>query len=113
VFVHGSRYAQVPILLLYSVVFVTLDAFLSRSSIRFERPVRLRRAAPGIALLLVVLVAFTALWATDFRYVNRRATSTTWAVLVRDGQRTCEKRLPPRVLARRLPKNLTCSMLDR
>lgn len=113
VFVHGSRYAQVPILLLYSVVFVTLDAFLSRSSIRLERPVRLRRAAPGIALLLVVMVAFTALWATDFRYVNRRATSTTWAVLVRDARRTCEKRLPPRVLAQRLPKNMTCSMLDR
>jgi hypothetical protein len=113
VFVHGSRYAQVPILLLYSAVLVSLDAFLSRRGIRFGRPADFRRAAPGLAALLVVVLAFGSLWAADFRWVNRRATQPTWATMIRDVRKECRKPLTPEIRARKLPAGMTCSMVGR
>jgi hypothetical protein len=113
VFVHGSRYAQVPILLLYSAVLVALDAFLSRSGIRFDRSAGFHRAAPGLAAVLVVVLAFGSLWAADFRWVNRRATQPTWATMIRDVRKDCKKPLTPAIRAQKLPAGMTCSMVGR
>lgn len=104
VFAHGSRYAQVPILLLYSVVLVALDAFLSRSGIRFGRSAGFRRATPGLAAVMVMVLAFGSLWAADFRWVNQRATQHTWATMIRDVRKDCKKPLTPEIRVRKLPR---------
>jgi len=113
VFLHGSRYAQVPILLLYSAVLVSLDGFLSRRGIRLRRSAGFRRTVPGLAAVLVVVLAFGTLWAADFRWVNRRATQASWAEMIKDVRKECRKPLAPEIRARKLPAGMTCSMVGR
>lgn len=100
-FVHGSRYAQVPILILYSLVIVAADAFLSRPA------ARLGQATRGIAIVVLLAVLGTV-WASDFRFVNRRAAAPAWSQIVSRAEAACAHR-PPQV--RKLPKNITCSMV--
>jgi hypothetical protein len=102
VFVHGSRYAQVPILILYSLVIVTADAFLSR-------PARLPRLAHGIAAV-VLLAMLGTVWVSDFRFVNRRATAPAWSKIVSRAETACAHH-PPQVS--KLPRNITCWMAGR
>lgn len=102
VFVHGSRYAQVPILILYSMVIVTVDDFLSR-------PVRLGRAAHGIAVVLLVAMLGTV-WVSDYRFVNRRAGAPAWSKVVSKMEAQCAHHPP---VVSNLRQNVSCWMLRR
>jgi hypothetical protein len=80
----GSRYAQVPILLLDSLVIVAVDAHLRRGSVRFER------AAHGTAVVLLVAVLGIT-WVSDFRYTDLRSHATPWTQVVSKIERTCQQ----------------------
>ena len=101
-FVHGSRYAQVPILILYSLVIVTVDAFLSR-------PARPGRATHAIAVVVLAAMLGTV-WVSDFRFVNRRANAPAWSKIVSKFESECAQH-PPQVT--RLRENISCWMVRR
>jgi hypothetical protein len=67
----GSRYAQIPILLIDALVIVAVDAYLRRGGMRFER------ALHATAVVLLVAVLGTT-WVSDFRYNDLRAQQPTW-----------------------------------
>jgi hypothetical protein len=77
----GSRYAQVPILLLVSLVIVSVDAYL-RPGVSFER------AGHGVAVVLLVAVLGIT-WVADFRYTDLRSQATPWTHIVKRMDRTC------------------------
>jgi hypothetical protein len=81
-YVRGSRYAQSPILLLYSGLFVAVDAYLRRGGFRLEQAAR----AAVVVLLVAVL---GTVWVSDFRYANTRAIWQPWSVTVARVQRHC------------------------
>jgi hypothetical protein len=68
VWIPGSRYAVVPILLIYSAAFVAADALLARPGAGRRRWLALT------ALLLVLVVP----WAADFRAANLRSSYPSW-----------------------------------
>ena len=78
----GSRYAQVPILLLDSLVIVAVDAYLRRGGVPFER------AGHGIAVVLLVAVLGIT-WVSDFRYTDLRSHGTTWTHIVHKMEHIC------------------------
>ena len=80
----GSRYAQVPILLLDSLVIVAIDAYLRRGGVPFQR------ATHGTAVLLLVAVLGIA-WVSDFRYTDLRSHATPWTQIVGRIERTCQQ----------------------
>jgi hypothetical protein len=80
----GSRYAQVPILLLYSLVIVAVDAYLRRGGVPFER------AGHGMAVVLLVAVLGIT-WVSDFRYTDLRSHATPWTHIVKKMDRTCQQ----------------------
>jgi hypothetical protein len=102
VFVHGSRYAQVPILILYSLAIVTVDGF-------WSRPARHGRAAHGVAVVVLVAMLGTV-WVSDYRFVNRRASAPAWSQIVSKFDAQCAHH-PPQVT--RLRENVSCWMLRR
>ena len=80
----GSRYAQVPILLLDSLVIVAIDAYLRRGGVPFQR------ATHGTAVLLLVAVLGIA-WVSDFRYTDLRSHATPWTQIVGRIGRACQQ----------------------
>ena len=80
----GSRYAQVPILLIDSLVIVAVDAYLRRGGMRFARP---RRAT---AVVLLVAVLGTS-WVSDFRYSDLRAQQASWTDVVTRMDQACQQ----------------------
>jgi hypothetical protein len=84
VWAAGSRYAQVPILLIDSLVIVAVDAYLRRGGMRFARP---RRAA---AVMLLAAVLGTS-WISDFRYNDLRAQQPSWTDVVSRMDQTCQQ----------------------
>jgi len=84
VWAAGSRYAQVPILLIDSLVIVAVDAYLRRGGMRFARP---RRAA---AVVLLAAVLGTS-WISDFRYNDLRAQQPSWTDVVSRMEQTCQQ----------------------
>ena len=71
VWVPGTRYATVPVLLLYSAAIVAVDAYLSQRGPHARRVPR--QLAVGL-LLAVLLVP----WAADFRAANLRSPDQPW-----------------------------------
>lgn len=71
-FVKGSRYGQVPILILGSALIVAVDAFVRRTGIRFERVVHVTAVAALVAALGVN-------WVGDYRYANDRTSVRPWS----------------------------------
>jgi hypothetical protein len=102
VFVHGSRYAQVPILILYSLAIVTVDGF-------WRRPARHGRAAHGVAVVVLVAMLGTV-WVSDYRFVNRRASAPAWSQIVSKFEAQCAHH-PPQLT--NLRENVSCWMLRR
>jgi hypothetical protein len=102
VFVHGSRYAQVPILILYSLAIVTVDGF-------WWRPARHGRAAHGVAVVVLVAMLGTV-WVSDYRFVNRRASAPAWSQIVSKFEAQCAHH-PPQMT--NLRENVSCWMLRR
>jgi len=96
-YVRGSRYAQPAVLLLISAAIAAVDGFLRRTGIRRER------AAHATAAVLLVAVLGTT-WATDFRYVNSRATYKPWSLHLARISHTCSER--PRL---RTPGGIPCA----
>ena len=82
IYVHGSRYGQVPILLIDSAVIVAVDAYLRRGGVRFVR------VAHVVAVVLLVAVLGTS-WVSDYRYVNKRSTLTPWSHTVARVEHRC------------------------
>ena len=84
IYVHGSRYGQVPILLIDSAVIVAVDAYLRRGGVRFVR------VAHVVAVVLLVAVLGTS-WVSDYRYVNKRSTLTPWSRTVARVEHRCRQ----------------------
>jgi hypothetical protein len=84
VWAAGSRYAQIPILLIYSAAIVAVDAYLRRSGMRFER------AAHGTAIVLLVAILGVT-WVSDFRYTDLRSHDTPWTHIVSKIEGTCQQ----------------------
>jgi hypothetical protein len=83
-FVKGSRYGQVPILILGSSLIVGADAFQRRTGIRFERAARVTAA--------VVLAAVLGInWATSYRYPNDRTSVSPWTQQVAAIRLHCQR----------------------
>ena len=83
-YARGSRYAQTPIMLIYSALIVAVDAYLRRAGLRFERVAH----ATAAALLVAVL---GTLWVNDFRYANMRAIASSWSSTVARVERSCQQ----------------------
>ena len=84
IYVSGSRYAQVPILITYSWAIVAADALLQRSSTGIGRAVHAMAAVLLVAVLLTV-------WVSDFRYADGRSTARPWSQTVTSAERRCER----------------------
>jgi hypothetical protein len=85
---RGARYAATPILLIYSLTAVAVDAYLRRVR---DRGLRLRR---GLAVTsLAVLLG--AVWAADFSYLSLRSSGPPWSQLVAGFQQRCEQQPSP------------------
>lgn len=84
IYVTGSRYAQVPILITYSWVIVAVDAFLRAGGVRVGRAMRV------MASFLVVAVLLTT-WGSDFRYADGRSTMRPWSLTVTRTERACRR----------------------
>ena len=102
-YVHGSRYAQPPLLLIDSALIVAVDAYLRRGGIRLERVAHVTAAG------LLVAVLGTQ-WVSDFRYANERAIWSPWSQTVARVERSCRQdpMRPVRVLHE---TTLRCSQL--
>jgi hypothetical protein len=98
VYVRGSRYAQVPVLLTYSWLIAAADARLRRGWHGLWRA-----AHATVACLLAALLL--ASWASDFRYSPSPGRS--WPVAVARAQRDC--RTHPWRSAKVLTVRLPCS----
>jgi hypothetical protein len=94
----GSRYAQVPILLLGSLVIVAADACLRRGGVRLERATA--------AVLLAAVLATT--WVSDFTYPDLRSHATPWTHIVTKIERTCHQH-PPGSVAIKHDVRIPCS----
>jgi hypothetical protein len=105
VYVHGSRYAQGPILILYSFFFVAADAVLSRAAAGSRRTVQ------AVVAVVAMIAVLGTVWVSDYRFVNRRATEAAWSVTVSRVQAECAAHRP--VKAPGLPWNFRCSMVRR
>jgi hypothetical protein len=70
-FVKGSRYGQAPILIIGSCLIVSVDAFVRRTGIRYERT-----AHVAVIAALVAVLGLT--WGFDYRYPNDRSTAQPW-----------------------------------
>ena len=82
---RGSRYAQVPILLLDSLVIVAVDACLRRGGVRLQRAEQVTAV-----VLLVAVLGIT--WGSDFRHPDLRSHATTpWTHIVSKMERTCRQ----------------------
>jgi hypothetical protein len=101
-YVRGSRYGQVPILLMYAALIVAVDAYLRRGRFRPDR------AAHALAALVLVAV-LAPVWVSDFRYTNARAVWQPWSSTVAQVVHHCQRtpRQPVHVLRISLP----CSRL--
>lgn len=80
----GSRYAQIPILLLDSLVIVAIDAYLRSGG------APLQRTTHGTAVLLLVAILGIG-WVSAFRYTNLRSHATPWTQIVSRLERTCQQ----------------------
>jgi hypothetical protein len=109
---RGNRYAATPILLIYSLTAVAVDAYLRRVS---DRGLRVRQGL-AVASLAVLL---GAVWAADFSYLSMRSTDPPWSQLVAGFQQRCEQlpspaawqHLPPMDWIR-MPPLLPCSLVS-
>jgi hypothetical protein len=101
----GSRYAQVPILLLYSLVIVSVDAYLRRGDVPFER------AGHGTAVVLLVAVLGIT-WVSSYRYTDLRSHATPWTHVVKRMDRTCRQHPLGSVTTKR-DVRIPCSAIKR
>jgi hypothetical protein len=110
--VRGDRYGATPILLIYSLAVVAVDACLRRGGDHRQR-VRQGLAAATLAAL------FGAVWVADFSYLSMRSTDPPWSQLVNGFQQHCEQRSPlaagerlPPMHWVQMPPILPCSLLN-
>ncbi|HEY6279392.1 MAG TPA: hypothetical protein VIX86_24030 [Streptosporangiaceae bacterium] len=102
VWIPGSRYTVVPILLIYSAALVAADALLARAG-----------GAPGrwlalTALLLVLVVP----WAADFRGANLRSSYPPWPQTVSRLAARCQHSGRPTIWADPIRGTVRCSRLE-
>ena len=76
----GSRYTDLPILLIDAALILTVDSFLRRTTIR---P---RAVGAVIALVAVLCVG----WIPDYRYWGNRSNPTDWPTTSSKWLRECE-----------------------
>ena len=76
----GSRYTDLPILLIDAALIVTADSLLRRTAIR-------PRAAGAVIALVAVLCAG---WIPDYRYRGNRSNATNWPATSATWLRDCE-----------------------
>lgn len=105
--IPGTRYAMIPVLLIDSLAVIAVDAFLRRDGARGWDTRR-------VLAVLVLFAVLSAGWISDYRAANLRATSPLWRRAVSTAQASCRDRpqdsrvwLP--ILATRLP----CAAVDR
>jgi hypothetical protein len=79
-FEPGSRYCDLPILLIDAALILTADSFLRRTAIR-------PRAVGAVVALVAVLCAG---WIPDYRYWGNRSNVTNWPVTSAQWLRDCE-----------------------
>ena len=79
-FEPGSRYCDLPILLIDAALILTADSFLRRTAIR-------PRAVGAVIALVAVLCAG---WIPDYRYRGNRSNVTNWPVTSAQWLRDCE-----------------------
>jgi hypothetical protein len=80
----GSRYAQIPILLIDSLVIVAVDAYMRRGGMRFARALHVT----AVVLLVAVL---GATWVSDFRYNDLRAQQPAWTGVASRVDQICQQ----------------------
>lgn len=114
--VPGDRYTAAPILLIYAVVVVAVDASLRRAAAR-PRPARPRpaRPRPRPARLLaawVLVLALGAVWASDVRYVDSRSSYPSWSRAVSSAKSRCQGHPRATVQVPHTSAFLPCSAVD-
>jgi hypothetical protein len=102
VWIPGSRYAVVPILLIYSAAFVAADALPARPG---AGP---RRWLAPTALLLVLAVP----WATDFRGANLRSSYPPWPLTVSRLAAQCGHRPGGAIWVAPIRARVSCARLE-
>jgi hypothetical protein len=101
VWIPGSRYTVVPILLIYSAALVAADTLLARPG---RRP---RRWLALTALLLVMVVP----WAADFRGVNLRSSYPPWPQTITRLAAQCAHQRAGSIWAGPLRTTVSCARL--
>jgi len=98
----GSRYAVVPILLIYSAAFVSADALLAR-----------REAGPRRWLALITLLLVLAVpWAADFRGANLRSSYPPWPQTVSRLAGHCGHRPGAAIWVAPIRARVSCARLE-
>jgi hypothetical protein len=80
-FEPGSRYTDLPILLIDAALIISVDAFIRRT------PIRMRAVTAVVALVALLGVG----WASDFREAGNRSNAYNWATYSSSWLRACEK----------------------
>ncbi len=109
--VRGDRYAATPILLIYSLTAVAVDAYLWRAG---DHGLRIRQGL-AVASLAALL---GAVWAADFSYLSARSANPPWSQLVAGFRQRCAQQVSPTAWQRlppmhwiRMPPLLPCSLV--
>jgi hypothetical protein len=79
-FEPGSRYTDLPILLIDAALICAVDAYLRRT------PVEMR----GIAAVTALIAVLASGWVVDFRYVGNRSNSTKWEPVAAASLAACQ-----------------------
>jgi hypothetical protein len=102
VWIPGSRYTVVPILLIYSAVLVAADAVLARPGARARRWLT-------VSAVLLVLVAP---WAADFRGANLRSSYPPWPQTVSRLAAQCGHRPGGAIWVEPIRARVPCARLE-
>jgi len=82
IYANGTRYAQAPILIIYSWALVVADAFLRNGG----------RRAVHATVAVALIAGLVTVWATDFRYPDARSVGRPWSLTVARDERACARR---------------------
>jgi hypothetical protein len=98
----GSRYTDVPILLLDAAAVVAVDGYLGRCGI----PLR------GATATLALVAVLGAGWAADFRYPSNRDKGAPWPQIVDRAVHACRQHQLATVALPPLRTSVSCSVVD-